>query len=174
MITYNLISDGIKKYSYKSELNRNTLVYNSDFTYNYKWVIKYKSLVYSYTDKFLNLNLYTENLEITKNNLVKNVSLSGLEFCSIKKKKYWFPLIIGLTIFGWGLIGLINFVLTPILGLSMTMSGFLMLYWGYVGSNVLILHTKHKTEISYFIENKVDELQFVVKLINKQIALKPS
>jgi hypothetical protein len=114
--------------------------------------------------------LTNERLYIVRKGKHYSFELDEITQVGFKQKKLLFPLILGGVIGSLFLIAGFNFLINIWIALIIGLAGMLLFYYGWVGSQTLVIHTKVK-EFDIFIDQVTSPLEAFVALVNAHFIL---
>jgi len=114
--------------------------------------------------------LTSERLYVVRKGKHYSFELDEITQVGFKQKKLLFPLILGGVVGSLFLIAGFNFLINIWLALIVGLAGMLLFYYGWVGSQTLVIHTKVK-ECDIFIDQITSPLKAFVGLVNEYFIL---
>lgn len=114
--------------------------------------------------------LTSERLYVVRKGKHYSFELDEITQVAFKQKKLLFPLILGGVVGSLFLIAGFNFLINIWLALIIGLAGMLLFYYGWVGSQTLVIHTKVK-EFDIFIDQITSPLKAFVAMVNEYFIL---
>ncbi|MCS6969072.1 MAG: hypothetical protein RMJ44_10285 [Cytophagales bacterium] len=140
-----------------------------DYTYYYSWLKQHEEILCDYqSDDGYYLLLTSKHLQICSRTLKRSFPLQKVNSINLQFKRLMLPLIIGGIIGPFSALATYQGLLTYWIGVGLTLSGFLLVYYGWLGSwqiNVVMhTHTLH-----YFTDHKTPHLEEFIQAVNRRL-----
>lgn len=157
-------------FKYRVASGQTTRQWRYHYTYYYPWLRQHENVISDYhTDGGQHLSLTAKRLLIEAKSLRRNLPLQKIKGLSLQFKRLTFPLIIGAIVGSFAALATYKSILGYWIGTSLAISGFILAYYGWLGSWQINVELTGNHVLHYFTDRRTDRLDEFIAAVNRQL-----
>jgi len=165
---YELLDNTPQIYSYPAH-SQTTVpgsIFYRSYTFHYNWInLQENQLAHCDFSRHGFMELYEHRLFVNKSRRAYSFPLRSLKELSVHFRYFIIPMITGGIVAPLALVGIFNNIFASWTGLIMLFTGIMLFYYGYKGAYQVVIES-HSTSLSFFVDEKSEELGQFVDLVN--------
>lgn len=140
------------------------------YTYYYHWLHQHENIISDYhTDSGQHLSLTAKRLLVEAKSLRRDLPLQKIKGLSLQFRRLTFPLIIGAIVGCFAALATYKGILGYWIGTSLAISGFILAYYGWLGSWQINIELAGEHTLRYFTDRRTNHLDAFIKTVNQQL-----
>jgi hypothetical protein len=140
------------------------------YTYYYPWLRQHENIISDYhTDGGQHLSLTAKRLLVENKSLRRDFPLQKVKGLSLQFRRLTFPLIIGAIVGSFAVLATYNGILGYWIGTSLAISGFILAYYGWLGSWQINVELAGEHTVRYFTDRRTNRLDEFINTANQQL-----
>lgn len=140
------------------------------YTYYYPWLRQHENIISDYhTDGGQHLSLTAKRLLVEAKSLRRDLPLQKIKGLTLQFRRLTFPLIVGAIVGSFAALATYKSILGYWIGTSLTISGFILAYYGWLGSWQINVELTGEHTLRYFTDRRTNRLDEFVNTVNRQL-----
>lgn len=140
------------------------------YTYYYPWIRQYENTLCDYrTDSGQYLRLTAKRLQIESKTLRRDLPLQKIKALNLQFRRLTLPLIIGTVVGAFSALATYEEILGYWTGISLSISGFILAYYGWMGSWQINVELVGHHTLRYFTDYRTPRLDEFIRIANRQL-----
>lgn len=141
------------------------------YTYYYPWLRQHENIIGDYrTESGQRLYLTAKRLMIESKNVKRDLPLQKIKRLNVEFRRLTLPLITGAVVGSFSALAAFKGLLGYWTGVFLTLSGFILAYYGWSGSWQINVELVEKHTLRYFTDRRTPELDDFIGKANRQLA----
>ncbi|MCS7019857.1 MAG: hypothetical protein RMJ87_11600 [Cytophagales bacterium] len=141
------------------------------YTYYYQWLRQHENILSHYcTDGGQQLSLTAKRLLVASKHIKRDLPLQKIKRVSLQFRRLTFPLIVGAVVGCFAALATYKGIISYWIGISLTISGFILAYYGWLGSWQINVELTGEHTLHYFTDRRTPQLDEFINKANQQLA----
>jgi len=160
----------ITNFNYCTATGQLTQQWHHHYTYYYSWLQQHENIISDYhTDGGQHLLLTAKRLRIETKSWKRDLPLQKIKRLSLQFKRLTFPLIVGAIVGSFAALATYKGILSYWMGASLAISGFILAYYGWLGSWQINVELTGEHTLRYFTDQRTSRLDNFINAANRQL-----